>query len=165
MTNDEQMKNVFPRTGRVEWIGLAPARLADVKPVDEITLNPETGIVGEHHAQAGKSHRQVTLIQQEHLVVVASLLERDDLPPELLRRNIIVSGLNLLAVKNGQFQIGDVLLEGTGLCVPCSRMEVNLGPGGYNAMRGHGGITARVLGKGVIRLGETVSAIFGGEED
>ena len=161
MTNAVEIENVFPRTGRVEWIGIAPTRLGDLEAVDEITVGRETGIVGEHHAEQGRSHRQVTLIQQEHLAVVAAIMKRDDVPPDSLRRNIVVSGLNLLAVKTGQFRIGDVLLEGTGPCVPCSRMEENLGLGGYNAMRGHGGITARVLEEGVIRLGETVSAISG----
>jgi MOSC domain-containing protein YiiM len=161
MTNGEEIENVFPRTGQVEWIGIASSRLADLEAVDEITVRRETGIVGEHHAQQSGSHRQVTLIQQEHLAVMAELMKRDGVPPNLLRRNIVVSGLNLLAVETGQFRIGNVLLEGTGPCVPCARMEENLGVGGYNAMRGHGGITARVLEEGVIRLGDTVSALSG----
>jgi MOSC domain-containing protein YiiM len=76
--------------------------------------------------------------------------------PDLVRRNLVVSGISVLALKDQRFSIGDVVLEGTGLCEPCSRMEANLGSGGYNAMRGHGGITARILAGGVLWLGDAV---------
>jgi MOSC domain-containing protein YiiM len=99
--------------------------------------------------------RQVTLIQHEHLAVIAALLGHA-VPPELLRRNVVVSGVNLIGLKNRRFRIGTALLEGSGPCDPCSRMEENLGPGGYNAMRGHGGITARVVIAGTIRPGDDV---------
>jgi MOSC domain-containing protein YiiM len=74
----------------------------------------------------------------------------------MLRRNIVVSGINLLALKNRQFYVGNALMEHTGSCDPCSKMERDLGPGAYNAMRGHGGITARVLEEGEIVVGGEV---------
>ena len=79
------------------------------------------------------------------------MLGQGSVDPGLTRRNIVVRGINLLAMKDKQFQIGEVVLEMTGLCHPCSRMEENLGPGGFNAMRGHGGITARVIKGGKVR--------------
>jgi len=85
----------------------------------------------------------VTLIQREHISAVASILKLDSLDPALLRRNIVVSGINLQALKKKEIQIGEAVLFVTGNCPPCSRMEENLGAGGYNAMRGHGGVTAR----------------------
>ena len=115
------------------------------------------GLEGDHRMQASPgSKRQITIIQSEHLAVVASLLGRDEVTPDLLRRNIVVSGINVSVLKDQRFRIGDVVLEGTGPCVPCSRMETNLGPGGYNAMRGHSGINARIVTSGVIRLGDRV---------
>ena len=85
------------------------------------------------------------------------MLGKGNIDPAFTRRNLVVSGINLLALKDKQFYVGEVLLEYTGLCHPCTRMEENLGPGGYNAMRGHGGITARILNGGVIRMGDPVS--------
>jgi MOSC domain-containing protein YiiM len=71
----------------------------------------------------------------------------------------VVQGINLLSLKEKQFKIGNVILETTGLCQPCSRMEMNLGTGGYNAMRGHGGITAKVVRAGTIAIDDEVVAL------
>jgi len=146
----------IPQAGRLEWIGLRPAYRATVQAVSEVIADAGRGLVGDHYAESPGTKRQVTLIQAEHLPVVAALTGRTSVLPEDLRRNLVVSGINLLALKDRNFRIGEVLLEGTGLCHPCSRMEDVLGPGGYNAMRGHGGITARVLAGGVLCLGDSV---------
>ncbi len=157
-----ELKATLPQIGRVEWIGISPERLAPLRAVAEATLRPGKGIDGEHHAKGrGDSKRQVTLIQFEHLAGVAAMVGRDSVPPELVRRNIAVSGINLLALKDRRFRVGDAVLEYTGPCDPCSRMEEVLGPGGFNAMRGHGGITARVLTGGTVRIGDQVAAVDG----
>jgi len=119
--------------------------------LEEVQINLETGLEGDRFKGRTGNPRQVTLIQQEHLAAIAGCLGRDRLEPSLLRRNIVVSGINLLALKDKYFRIGDALLEFTGLCHPCSKMERELGEGGYNAMRGHGGITARVCEAGPVR--------------
>ena len=92
--------------------------------------------------------------QAEHLPVVAALAGLPDVSPMTLRRNLVVSGLPLVALKGRRFRIGEVVLEGTGPCDPCSRMEDALGPGGYNAMRGHGGLCARIVSGGRIAVGD-----------
>ncbi len=159
METIQDLKNHLPQVGRLEWIGIAEKRRGAIQVLQEANLQQGTGIEGEHHATGGNSQREVTLIQHEHLPVIAAVLQRENVSPERLRRNLMVSGINLLALKDAQFHIGDVLLEGTGLCVPCSLMEENLGPGGYNAMRGHGGITAIVLEGGKIHVGNSVTFV------
>lgn len=109
--------------------------------------------------EAELSTRQVTLIQNEHLAVIAKLARLDSVDAARLRRNLVVSGINLLATKNARLRVGEALLEIVGPCHPCSRMEGAIGPGGYAAMRGHGGVTARVLESGAIAVGDTVAAL------
>ena len=83
--------------------------------------------------------------------------------PGRLRRNLTVSGLNLLALKNRRVTIGgEVILLITGECHPCSRMEKELGPGGYSAMRGHGGLTAHIERGGRLRMGDVVRVLPAG---
>ena len=151
MTNLETLINTLPQIGEVVWIGLRPGKKAAIKTVTSVFANDQTGLVGDRYA--GRSgERQVTLMQAEHLAVISCCLDLETVDPELFRRNILVKGINLLALKNKKFSIGQATLEMTGLCCPCSFMEETLGPGGYNAMRGHGGITARVINNGEISL-------------
>jgi len=153
--NIKDLFDVFPRSGRVEWIGIRPERNTEVEVVDSVAVSENKGLVGDHYrGQSGSRH--VTLIQAEHLPVVAALLGRDNLDPALVRRNIVVSGINLLSLKDKHIQLGDVILKITGQCHPCSKMETALGPGGYNAMRGHGGMTAKVVQPGRISVGDAV---------
>jgi MOSC domain-containing protein YiiM len=84
------------------------------------------------------------------------MLHREIIDPAQIRRNVVVEGINLLALQDHRVQIGEAVVDITGLCHPCSRMEEVLGPGGYNAMRGHGGLTARVVRPGAIKLGDEV---------
>ena len=149
----------FPRKGKVTWIGLRPAKRAPLNEVDSVVANTKSGLEGDHFAGQYAQKRQVTLIQAEHLATVASLMGEAQIDPGLTRRNIVVKGINLLALKEKQFKIGEAILETTGLCHPCSRMEANLGEGGYNAMRGHGGITAKVVKGGTIRQGDAVEVM------
>ena len=144
----------LPQKGSIEWIGIRPARSAPMVLLQEVQINKASGLTGDRFSGRADSPRQVTLIQQEHLAVIAACVGIEAIDPALLRRNIVVSGINLLALKDKRFRAGDALLEFTGACHPCSKMERALGAGGYNAMRGHGGITARVLEAGLLRIGD-----------
>ena len=153
-----QLMANLPRAGRVEWIGLRPARDLQMQEVTEVVAEAGKGLIGDRYA-SGSGKRGITLIQSEHLPVIAALSGHAAVQPILLRRNLLVSGIPLIALKGRRFRIGDVLLEGTESCDPCSRMEAALGPGGYNAMRGHGGLCARILEGGRLRLGDVVQPL------
>ena len=105
----------------MEWIGVRAKKRAPLNTVSVVQVLP-LGLAGDHYA--GRSgNRSVTLIQHEHIETIASLLHKEKIDPADLRRNIVVSGINLLALKGREFKIGTAVLKMTGLCHPCSRME------------------------------------------
>jgi len=116
------------------------------------------GLDGDRYA-GRNGRRGITLIQAEHLPVIAALAGQAEVAPARLRRNLVVSGIPLAALKGRRFRVGGLLLEGTGSCDPCSRMEAELGPGGFNAMRGHGGLCARIIEGGRVSRGDEVRAL------
>ena len=153
----KELMNSIPQIGNVEWMGIRPEKRGEMVEMNEVLLDINDGIQGDHYSKKG-GKRMITLIQSEHLDTISRILKKDDVHPSLLRRNIVISGINLLSLHNRQILIGDeVIIEGTGYCHPCSRMETNLGPGGYNAVRGHGGLTAKIISGGKIKIGDQVS--------
>lgn len=145
-----------PQVGRVRWIGVRPKAREAMLEVEAVEARREAGLTGDHSRPGPRNARQVTLIQWEHLAVVA-LGRGAPMPPGELRRNIAVAGINLFSLKDRRFRIGQALLETTGWCQPCAKLEERLGRGTFQAMRGHGGITARVIEGGIIRLHDSIS--------
>ncbi|MEP4246926.1 MOSC domain-containing protein [Tateyamaria sp.] len=141
--------------GRVDWIGLRPARRDIVVPVDFVEI-ADHGLQGDH-GRPGK--RAVTLVQAEHLPVIGQYLGGDPVQAMDLRRNFVIAGLNLSALKGRSITIGTAVLQLTTICAPCSRMEETFGHGGYSAVRGHGGWCAQVVQPGLVRLGDKVCPV------
>ncbi len=152
------LRSTFAFPGEVKWIGIRPAKKEALETPDSVEAIANKGLAGDRYTKkavpGGK--RQVTLIQAEHIEAMAAILRREHIDPGLLRRNIVVSGINLQGLKEQRIRIGKAVLEITGPCHPCSRMEENLGPGGYSAMRGHGGWCCKVVEGGEIRVGDSV---------
>ena len=150
-----RLLNAPMRPGTVQWIGVRPSRGAAMASLDRVALDTRHGVAGDRY-EGRSGNRQVTLIQSEDLHAISAYLGQP-VAPEQLRRNILVSGITLLALKDKRFRLGSALLEMTGECHPCSQMEATFGVGGYNAVRGHGGITARVLEDGEVSIGDSLS--------
>ena len=154
--------------GRVEAIIVRGAPRDPARTISATQALAGIGLADDRLGKKGESElstRQVTLVQAEHLPVIAQLAQLTGaagvqaVDPVRLRRNLVVSGINLLALRNARVQVGDAVLEIVGPCAPCSRMETEVGAGAYAAMRGHGGMTARVITSGAISVGDVVRVV------
>ncbi len=158
MITIKTLSEQFPKPGTLVWIGIRPARKQAMLTPDCVMADSKQGLIGDRYSgRNGKRH--VTLFQQEHIQAIESFTGKS-ISPETFRRNLLIQGINLLSLKGQTFQIGETTLQMTGLCHPCSQMEEALGVGGYNAMRGHGGITARVVSGVLICLGDELTIIM-----
>jgi MOSC domain-containing protein YiiM len=145
--------------GEIIWIGLRPERRAPLTAATSAQLVAGKGIAGDHYQTSNNGARQVTLIASEDLAAIASFLRVERVMPDQLRRNLVTTGINLVALKRRRFRIGSALLEATGECAPCSRMEDAFGPGGYTAVRGRGGLTARIIKGAMISIGDAIEPV------
>jgi MOSC domain-containing protein YiiM len=164
-----ELTRSFPHDGRVAAIYLRASRTDPAMQVTSAEALFDRGLQGDRASSKapgprGGGKRQVTLLQAEHVPLIAAWSGRAAIDPGILRRNVVIAGLNLIAARSLfvdqplWLRIGDdALFEITGPCDPCSKMEARLGPGAYNAMRGHGGMTSRVLRSGLISVGDMVS--------
>jgi MOSC domain-containing protein YiiM len=125
----------------------------------EAQITIEGGVSGDCRGvlkPGGRGRRQVTLISAESWdEAVAELGTR--ISWEQRRANLLVSGIKLENGTGVRIRIGDAVLEITGECDPCSRME-ELASGLKAALTPHwrGGATARVVSEGSIAIGDEV---------
>ena len=156
---DRFLESVTP--GTLTWIGVRPAHRAAMCALEETTAIAGLGLEGDHRCEKSPgSGRQVTVISEEFMAEIARCLGRDAIDPAWLRRNLVVKGLNLNALRHHQFTIGEALFEAGALCHPCSRMEQALGRGGVAAMLGYGGLCCKIIHSGRLRVGDAVELVL-----
>ena len=147
-------------TGHVEWIGVRPARFEAPEVVERVYAEATRGLHGDHRMdKTPGSGRQVTIISREFIQQIEAAIGRAIDPAEL-RRNIVVSGVNLNALRYQRVQIGGAIVEIGALCDPCERMEKTLGPGGFVSMMGYGGYCAKIVESGDIAVGSQVQILL-----
>ncbi|MBB1489120.1 MOSC domain-containing protein [Oceanospirillum sediminis] len=143
--------------GRLDWIGLRPGRKQPMITTESVMALAELGLEGDHRCEKTPgSGRQVTLIAAESIRTIEIYSGHQHISPDQLRRNLVISGININLLRHQRFRIGDAVFEATALCHPCSRMNQTIGPGGAAAMFGYGGLCARIIQSGLISTGDQV---------
>jgi len=100
---------------------------------------------------------QITFISAEVLEDVQTQLALTQLKDANTRRNIVIRGVPLLDLIGHEFTLdfGDESVDfaGASHCAPCAWMNAMVADGAREALRGRGGLRARILTDGIIRRG------------
>lgn len=146
--------------GKLEWIGLRTERRGDIHVVERANALLGVGLEGDHRClKSPGSARQVTIISREYIHQIERQLGMGFIDPALLRRNLVISGMNLNLLRFQRLQIGDAIFETSALCDPCSRMDEALGKGAAAAMFGYGGLCAKIIQGGSLAVGDSVTRL------
>ena len=118
--------------------------------VDEVRCVAGQGIEGDRFFGYKKNYKgQITFFAWE---VYEKLCEQLGLrpSPQVLRRNVITRGTDLNSLIGKRFELQGVEFEGTEECRPCYWMDQAFGEGANEALKGFGGLRARILTSGVL---------------
>jgi len=125
----------------------------EVVAVPEVDCVVGSGLVGDRFFGFKESYKgQITFFSSEVFDEVCATLGLLGKQPSALRRNVITKGLNLNELIGKTFSIQGIVFEGTEECRTCYWMDSALGPGAEAAMRGRGGLRARIIEGGKLRV-------------
>lgn len=160
MTDDARLLDIF----------IAPAAGAPMQSVERCWALMQTGLEGDRYARrcgtfsarnpAVAGSRPVSLIAAE---AVAECNERlgTDIAAQLMRRNLLVSGVDLKAAIGSVLRIGGVELEVMSTCPPCSYLSRLLGADMRAGLKNLGGVRATVREAGELEVGAAIELVPG----
>jgi MOSC domain-containing protein YiiM len=143
----------------VVHIFVASKRGAPMSAEQSVEALTDGGLMGDRYSEA-KNRRspdyQVTFIEMEN---IEAFTQTTGLPltPEMPRRNIITRGIRLNGLCNKRFRVGYTRFEGLALCEPCNLFAGRTHPEVLKFFVGKGGLRARIVSGGVIRVGDPIA--------
>jgi hypothetical protein len=150
--------------GTVEGIFVAEQPGEPMRAVPEVVGEAGHGLVGDRHYRASVARKRRLTMDDLSLVEAEVLdsLRADhgiDLAPIETRRNIVVRGVRLNDLIGQRFRLGGMLCEGIEVCQPCAHMQKKVGKPVLKPLAHRGGLRARILEGGTVRLGDGVAAL------
>ena len=139
-------------------------RLPDDFPlveISEIECVAGHGIRGDRFFDYRDNYKgQITFFSREVFDLMSGTFGLTNKSPGLLRRNLLVSGIELNELIGADFTVQGVQFRGTAHCKPCYWMNTAVAPGAEEFLANRGGLRARILSDGRVRLGEAQLAIL-----
>jgi len=118
----------------------------------EIRCLAGRGIEGDRFLDFKPDYKgQITFFSQEIYDELRARFDVWDKPPSAFRRNVITSGVDLNTLIGQEFEIQGVRFLGIAECSPCDWQDQAFAPGTEEALRGRGGLRAKILTDGVLR--------------
>ena len=146
--------------GRVERILTAPNAGSDTVEPPSVEAIAGRGLAGDRYLlpeAGGNAKGNITLIERDSFAHLTGI--GIDVDESELRRNLVVTGIDLNALLGREFTIGEVRCRTSELCEPCSYIEKRTAPGVLRGLVNRGGIRAEILTSGTISIGDPIDAI------
>ncbi|PYJ08697.1 MAG: molybdenum cofactor biosysynthesis protein [Verrucomicrobia bacterium] len=113
------------------------------------------GLRGDRYFDFRENYKgQITFLSTEVFEKLCTNFGIKDKPAGVLRRNIIVSGIDVLSLIGQTFEIQGVRFLGTQHCAPCEWMNVAIAPGAKEFLKENAGLRAQILSDGKLTLGD-----------
>jgi MOSC domain-containing protein YiiM len=123
-------------------------------PVEQIECVAGRGVRRDRFFDYRPDYKgQITFVAMETLERIQQILKLESIPPGATRRNVHTRGVDLNALIGATFELGGLKFQGTEECRPCEWMNQAIAPGAEDLLRGHGGLRAKILSDGILRVG------------
>lgn len=124
-----------------------------IEKVDTIECVAGCGIIGDRYFNHEEDYKgQITFFDWAVYQRIRNDFELADLGPEKFRRNVLVEGTDLNALIGKRFTLQGIEFEGVEECRPCYWMDETVNPGVHEALKGHGGLRAKILTSGTLSV-------------
>lgn len=130
-----------------------PAGQHPTLSVKEVACAAGRGLTGDRFFDFKQNYKgQITFFAHEVFADVSQQLGVGEKSPGVTRRNVITQGVDLNALVGRRFVIQGIEFEGVSECSPCHWMNEAIAPGAEMALHGRGGLRARILTDGLLRV-------------
>jgi len=122
---------------------------------ESVTCTAGKGIVGDRYYGHSKDYKgQITFFADEVAAAMQKHFNVDDLDRSAMRRNVLVSGVDLNSLIGKRFRIGELILTGSEECAPCFWMNEAVREGVHEWLKGKGGLRCRIEKSGTLKIGD-----------
>ena len=157
-------------SGIAREIQIASVNNEPPSAVQSAELIADKGVVGDSHfgADCSQTMRQLTLIEQAQVDYVNAMLNLGA-SVRATKRNIVTEGIALNELVGRRFCIGEAVAEGVELCEPCASLGKDLSSESIPAAEivrafiGRGGLRARIVNSGIVKVGDAIALIKNGD--